>query len=46
VIIARLALARLGRPLDIADAVLFLASDESLFATGAEMGVAGGYTAQ
>lgn len=37
---------RLGEPRDIAYAVLYLASDESRFMTGAEMVVDGGYTAQ
>jgi len=36
----------LGEPLDIANAVLFLASDESKFMTGAELVVDGGFTAQ
>ena len=45
-IISRHALARLGVPREIADAVLFLASDESSFVTGAELVVDGGYTAQ
>jgi NAD(P)-dependent dehydrogenase (short-subunit alcohol dehydrogenase family) len=45
-IISRHALARLGVPREIADAVLFLASDESSFMTGAELVVDGGYTAQ
>lgn len=35
-----------GEPQDIADAVLFLASEESRFITGAELVVDGGYTAQ
>lgn len=36
----------LGDPDDIANAVLYLASDESKFVTGAELVVDGGYTAQ
>lgn len=37
---------RLGRPEEIAHAILFLASDESSFATGSSLVIDGGYTAQ
>ena len=37
---------RLGQPEDIANAALFLASDEAAFVTGAPLIVDGGYTAQ
>lgn len=37
---------RAGSPQEIADAALFLASDESSFVTGTELFVDGGYTAQ
>jgi len=37
---------RIGKPHEIATAVLYLASDESSFATGAEFVIDGGYTAQ
>ena len=37
---------RLGVPVDIANAVQFLASDDSAFMTGTEVVVDGGYTAQ
>ena len=45
-ILSRIPLGRLGQPREIADAVVFLASDESSFMTGAELTLDGGYTAQ
>jgi NAD(P)-dependent dehydrogenase (short-subunit alcohol dehydrogenase family) len=36
----------LGEPIDVANCVLFLASDEARFVTGASLVVDGGYTAQ
>jgi len=44
-IISRHAMGRLGAPREIADAIVFLASDESSFMTGSELVVDGGYTA-
>ena len=43
--LAKVPMGRLGRPEEIANVILFLASDESSFITGAEMVVDGGYTA-
>ena len=37
---------RLGKPDEIASAILYLASDESGYATGAVLSIDGGYTAQ
>jgi len=42
----RIPLGTWGKSEDIAYAVLFLASDESAFVTGQELGVDGGITAQ
>ena len=44
-LISQHALGRFGVPREIADAILFLASDESSFMTGAELVVDGGFTA-
>ena len=44
-IISRHAMGRLGVPREIADAIVFLASEESSFMTGSELVVDGGYTA-
>ncbi len=42
----RTLLGRFGMPLDIAQAILFLASNDSAFMTGSEVVVDGGYTAR
>lgn len=42
-VLARHPIGRLGRPEDIANMILYLASDESSFVTGTEMVVDGGY---
>ncbi|WP_413377235.1 SDR family NAD(P)-dependent oxidoreductase [Alkalihalobacillus sp. 1P02AB] len=39
-------LQRLGKPLDIANAALFLASDDSAYITGAELVIDGGFSAK
>jgi NAD(P)-dependent dehydrogenase (short-subunit alcohol dehydrogenase family) len=39
-------LKRMGRPEEIAAGILYLASDESLYATGSILSIDGGYTAQ
>lgn len=44
-LISRHALGRLGVPREIADGIVFLASDESSFMTGSELVIDGGYTA-
>ena len=43
---ARQAMHRLGRPEEIADAILYLASDQSSFVTGSMLTVDGGMSAQ
>jgi len=45
-LLAQHPIGRLGRPEDIAHGVVYLASDESAFMTGAELVIDGGYTAR
>ena len=44
--VSRIPLGRYGQPEDVANGVLFLASDESSFMTGSELVIDGGWTAQ
>jgi NAD(P)-dependent dehydrogenase (short-subunit alcohol dehydrogenase family) len=46
IISAAIPMGYMGEPLDIANCILFLASDESRYITGSEFTVDGGYTAQ
>lgn len=45
-VIAQTPMGHMGDPIDIAKGVLYLASDEAAFVTGAELYIDGGYTAQ
>ena len=44
-ILATIPMGKMGRPVDIANGVLFLASDESSYMTGSELVIDGGYIA-
>jgi NAD(P)-dependent dehydrogenase (short-subunit alcohol dehydrogenase family) len=44
--VSRLLVGRLGRPEDVAYAVLYLASDESSFVTGTNLVIDGGATSR
>src|SRR5581483_11429459 len=43
--IAKHPIGHLGEPIDIAQGMLYLASDESKFVTGTQLAIDGGYTA-
>jgi len=45
-VVAATPLGRMGQPIELANGMLFLASDESSFMTGAELVIDGGYLAQ
>ncbi len=46
VTVSRVPLGRYGQPEDVAYGVLYLASDEASYVTGAELVIDGGWTAQ
>ena len=46
IVLARIPMARFAKPEEIAAGILFLASDESCYMTGAELVIDGGVTAQ